>query len=229
MPSESGVGFFKPLGFARGEGGLDLGHQPRDGFARWGIDGVAELIEGRADGGEHLFGFEPSLGEDALVHVFEGVLDALRDHLLDGLIGDIDGALDAEDFLEAGFYIARKDVEDAVGIDLELDANARLALGRGLEGELEAAELPIVPGHLALALEDADEHGGLAGHGVGEHLAGFGGDGGVARNDDVHQPSKGLDTQREGGDIEEDHVLNGAGEDAGLNGGAESYGLVGVL
>ncbi len=157
------------------------------------------------------------------------MLDARCDHFLDGLVGDIDGALDLDDFFDAGFHVAGEDVEDAVGVDLELDADAGLAFGRGFEGEIEAAEFPIVARHLALALEHADEHRLLAGHGVGEHLAGLRGNGGVARNDDVHQPAEGLDAEGERRDIEQHDVADRAGEDARLDGRAERDGFVGVL
>ena len=132
-------------------------------------------------------------------------------------------------FSRAGFGVAREDVQDAVGVDLKLHADARLAFGRALEVEVEFAERPVVARHLALALQHFDEHGLLAGDGVGEHLAGLDRDGGVARDDDVHQAAKSLDAERERRDIEEHDILHRAAENAGLNGRAEGHRFVGIL
>ena len=63
------------------------------------------------------------------------MLDGFLDHLLHVGIVDIDGGFHFHDFLLAGFDVAREDVEDAVGVDLELHADARHAFGRGLEVE----------------------------------------------------------------------------------------------
>ena len=140
---EGGVRLLQALDFAGLEGGLDLGHEAGDGFAGGCIDSIAELIEGGTDSGEHFASLEAGLGKDPFAHVVEGVLDARCDHFLDGFIGDIDGALDPDDFFDAGFYVARENVEDAVGVDLELDADAGLGLRGGIEGEVEAAEFQL--------------------------------------------------------------------------------------
>jgi len=42
---------------------------------------------------------------------------------------------------------------------LELHADTGAAFGAGREGDLDAAQLPVVLGEFALALQIADEHG----------------------------------------------------------------------
>ena len=52
-----------------------------------------------------------------------------------------------------------RDVQDAVGVDVERDLDLRHAAGRGRDAhQVELAEGPVVPGHLALALQDVDLH-----------------------------------------------------------------------
>ena len=65
--------------------------------------------------------------------------------------------------------------------------------------------------------------------GGGKHLAGLHGNGGVARNDDVHQAAEGLDAERERRDIEQQNIFETARENFRLDGGAEGDGFVGVL
>ncbi len=176
---EGGQRFLEGLGGAGFEGLADGGGPVLDELALR----LGKEMAGAGEGGLHLreelFRFHFGLGEDALVHVFEGVLERILQHFLDGFVAHIDGAGDLHGSLLAGLGVAGEDVEDAVGVDLELHADAGLAFGRGLEFQLEAAEGPIVAHHLALALQHVDEHRALAGDGVGEHLAGLARDGGL--------------------------------------------------
>ena len=64
----------------------------------------------------------------------------------------------------------------------------------------------------ALALKHADEHRLLAADGVCEQLAALDRDGGVARDDDVHQAAKCLDAERERRDVEQHDILNRTAE-----------------
>ena len=189
---------------------------------------VADLRERLARRAEHVAALALGLDPLALGEIVEGVLDRLGDHLLHVLVAHIDRAFELHDFLVAGLHVARENAEDAIGVDLELHADARHALGRGREFELERAERPVVAGQFALALEHLDLHRFLVVDGGGEKLAGLGGDGGVARDDDVHQAAEGLDAERERRDVEQHHVLHAAFEDAGLDGRAERDGFVGI-
>merc|ERR1711957_576213 len=66
----------------------------------------------------------------------------------------------------------------------------------------------------------------------GEGLGLLGGDGGVPGDEGGHNTTDGLDTLGEGGNINEEHVLDGCGlvtgEDGGLDGGTVGDGLIGV-
>ena len=58
-----------------------------------------------------------------------------------------------------------------------------------------------------LALEHVDGHGRLVVVGGGEDLAGLGRDGGVLLDELGHHAAQGLDAERQGRDVEEQHVL----------------------
>ncbi len=120
-------------------------------------------------------------------------------------------------------------MQDAVGVDLELHPHPRRPARPRREIEVEAAQRPIVRRAFAFALDDVDAHRALARDGVGEHLARFRGDRGVARDDDVGQAAERLDAQGQRRHVEQDHVEHRAGKDAGLDRRAERHGLIGVL
>ena len=147
---------------------------------------------------QQLIRLQLRLGEYPLRHVIECVLDGCADHFLHSGVIHIDGrAFDFHHDILPGGNLAGKHLKDAVRIDLELHANPCLPLGQLLHLHFKFPQLPIVPRHLALALEDADAHFLLVVRGIGEHLPGLAGDGRVARDDHVHQPAEGLDAEAE--------------------------------
>ena len=200
---------------------LDLGDLRR-------LDLLADLREGLAGRAEHVAALPLGLDPLPLGQVVEGVLDRLGHHFLHILVADIDRAGQLHDLLVARLHVAGEHAQDSVGVDLELDPDARHAFWRRRKFQLERAERPVVLGQLALALEHLDLHRFLVVDRRGEELARLGRDGRVARDDHVHQPAEGLDSQRQGSDVEQDHVLHAAFEDAGLEGGAERHRLVRV-
>lgn len=122
-------------------------------------------------------------------------------------------------------------MHDAVGVDVEghLDLRNTARSGGGDTAELEGAEQLVVRGDLALTLEDLDLHGRLVVVGRGEGLGPLGRDGGVALDELGHHATLGLDAERQrGGDVEEQHVLDLALENACLQGGADGDDLVRV-
>ena len=66
-----------------------------------------------------------------------------------------------------------------------------------------------------------NQHAPLIVHRGGEHFPGLHGDGGVARNDDIHQAAKGFDAERQRCHIEQQHVFETAGKNLRLNRRAE--------
>ena len=129
----------------------------------------------------------------------------------------------------AGGAVLGPDVEDAVGVDVEGDLDlGHAARGRRDAVEDELAQRLVVGGHLALALEDVDLHLRLVVGGGREDLALGRRDGGVALDEPGHHAAEGLDAQRQRRDVQQQHVLDLAGQDAGLDGGADGDDLVRV-
>ncbi len=98
----------------------------------------------------------------------------------------------------------------------------------GRSGQLEVAERLVLRPHLALALGDLDLDRRLVVVGGREDLGPLGRDRGVALDEVGHHAALGLDAQGQRGDVEEQHVLDLALEDAGLQRGADGHDLVGV-
>ena len=133
------------------------------------------------------------------------------------------------DWLRPGGLVLRGHGHDAVGVDLERDLDLRHTLGRGRDvGQLEPRQALVVRGHVGLALQDVELDLGLVVGDGGEDAALARGDRAVALDDRRERAVLGLDTHRVRGDVEEDEVLDLAGQDAGLDGGAHGDPLVGV-
>src|SRR5690606_15439310 len=79
-----------------------------------------------------------------------------------------------------GGQILGRDMNYAIGIDIECDLDLRYAPGsRRNADQSEPAQRDIVLGHGPLSLEDIDLHAGLVIGSGGEYLALSGGNGGV--------------------------------------------------
>ena len=111
-----------------------------------------------------------------------------------------------------------RDVDDAVGVDVEGDLDLRHAARRRRNSDqVELAEHLVVRGHLALALEDADGHRILIVLGGREDLALLGRDGRVAVDHPGEHAAQSLDAERQRRHVEQQHVLDVALQHAGLD------------
>ena len=120
-------------------------------------------------------------------------------------------------------------MEDAVGVDVEGDLDLRHAARGGVDaGEVEAGQRLVVAGLLALALQHVHGDRALVVLGGAEDLRGAGRDGGVLLDDLGHHAAEGLDAQRQRGDVEQQHVLDGTAQHAALDRGADGHRLVRV-
>ena len=158
-----------------------------------------------------------------------GVRLGVANHLLHLSVGETAAALDGDLLLLASRLVARGDIHDAVGVDVEGHLNlGGAAGGRGDAHEVEVTEHLVVRRHLALALQHLDADLGLVVRGGGEGLGLLRGDGGVAVDEAGEDAAEGLDAERERGDVEEENVLDVTAEDTALDGGAHGDNLVGV-
>ena len=137
------------------------------------LDQFLELIDA-------LFGTVPGLGQLAALLVVGGVRLGVALHPLDLVFVEAARRLDLDGRFLAGPLVARRDVQDAVGVDVERDFDLGHAhAGRRNPLEVEFAQEPVVGGHRPLALVDLDRDGGLVVVGRGEDFLLLGRDRGV--------------------------------------------------
>ncbi len=139
-------------------------------------------------------------------------------HLVDISVAETARGLDADLLLLAGRLVFRRYVHDAIGIDIKGDLDLRdAARCRRDTHQIKLAENLVIGRHFTLALEDADGDRGLAIFGGREDLALLGRDRGVAIDQPGEDAPQGLDTEREWGHVEQQHVLDVALQDAALD------------
>ncbi|EMY33630.1 NAD-specific glutamate dehydrogenase [Arthrobacter crystallopoietes BAB-32] len=198
--------------------GLDLGGQLLIVVGQQLVHGVGQLLGRVAD-----------IGSLAALLVLGGVLLGLADHAVDVILGQRGAARDGHGLLGAGALVLGGDVHDAVGVDVEGNLHlGNAARGRRDAGQLKGAQRLVVPGEFTLALEDLDGDRRLVVVGGREGLGALGRDGRVALDQLGHHTALGLDAQGQRGDVDQQHVLALALEDAGLQGGADGDNLVRV-
>ena len=161
--------------------------------------------------------------------VFFGVRFSVFHHALYFVFGEAGAGFDDDGLFFAGFFVFGRDVQDAVGVDVEADFDLRHAARCGLNaGKVEAAEGFVAARLLAFALQDVDGYGGLVVFGGGEHLRRGGRDGGVLFDQFGHDAAHGFDAERERGNVQEEDVFDVAADDAALDGRTEGDGFVRV-
>lgn len=170
-------------------------------------------------------GFDGSL---ALL-VSLGVLLRVLHHLLDLVVRETRARCNGDRLVLVGGLVLGVDVDDRIGINVESNLNLRnTAVGRGDTNELEVTKELVVTDELTLTLVDLDLDSSLEVSSRGEDLRLLGGDGGVAVDQTSEDTAEGLDTQREGGDVEEKEILDLTGQDSTLDSSANGNSLIRV-
>ncbi|EMS95236.1 putative NAD-specific glutamate dehydrogenase [Agrobacterium tumefaciens str. Cherry 2E-2-2] len=150
-----------------------------------------------------------------------GIGFSVLHHLLDVGVGETAGSLDADLLFLAGALVFRRNLHDAVGVDIEGYFDLRNATRcRRQADEVELAEQLVVLRHFALTLRDADGHGRLVVFGGREGLALLGRDRRVAIDQTREDTTERFDAERQRGHVEQQNVLDVALQNAGLDGGA---------
>ncbi|EHH12994.1 NAD-specific glutamate dehydrogenase [Mesorhizobium amorphae CCNWGS0123] len=175
------------------------------------------------------FGLVAGLDQRAPLLVALGIGLGVLHHLLDVGVRKAARRLDADLVLLAGALVLGRDVDDAVGVDVEGDFDLRHAARcRRNADEIELAEHLVVGRHFALTLEDADGHRRLRILGGREHLALLGRDCRVALDQAGEHAAQRFDAERQRRHVEQEHVLDVALQHAGLDGGTEGHDLIRV-
>ena len=174
-------------------------------------------------------GVVADLGLVTTLAVVLGVGLGVAHHAVDLVLGERGAAGDRHRLGRAGRLVLRRDVHDAVRVDVEGHLDLGHAARRRRDAdELELAQRLVVRRHLALALEDVHLDRRLVVVGGREGLGLLGRDRGVALDDLGHHAALGLDAERQRGHVEQQDVLDVALQHAGLDGGADGDDLVGV-
>src|SRR5919107_2574400 len=122
-------------------------------------DLVAVVLEALLGLVDELLGPVLGLGGLPPAAVILGVLLGLADHAVDVVLGQRRAAGDGHRLLLAGAAVLGRDVDDAVGVDVEGDLDLGHAPRRRRDAdEIELAEQLVIRGHFAFALEHADGH-----------------------------------------------------------------------
>jgi len=118
--------------------------------------------------------------EFAELLVLLGMGLGVADHALDLGLRQPAGRLDDDALFLAGFHVLRRNIQNAVGVDVEshLDLRHAARCRRNIR-EIESAERLVVAGAIALTLQYVDGHARLIVVRGGERLRRLGRDGGV--------------------------------------------------
>ena len=129
--------------------------------------------------------------------------------------------------------VARGDVQDTVGIDVEGDLDLGDASWCWRDGsQVELAKVMIVLCHGPLALVHLDGDGGLVVRVCGEGLGLLGGNGGVPLDEAGHNSSSSLDTKRQRSHVQQEQIGDSftgvSSQDGGLDSSSVGNSLVRV-
>ncbi|EKQ63152.1 putative NAD-specific glutamate dehydrogenase [Xanthomonas citri pv. malvacearum str. GSPB1386] len=161
--------------------------------------------------------------------VFFAVGFRVGDHALDLFIRQTRTGLDLDLLFLVGLLVLGRHVQDAVGVDVEGHFHLRHAARRRLDaGQVELGQRLVEAGLLALTLQHVHGHGRLVVFGGGEGLRGLGRDRGVLFDDLGEHAAHGLDAQRQRGHVQQQHVLDVAGQHAALDRRTHGHGFVRV-
>ncbi|EEX99321.1 NAD-specific glutamate dehydrogenase [Brucella pinnipedialis B2/94] len=186
--------------------------------------------------GQRLFGrmdqaFGLILGFDALTTLLVGlgIGFGVLDHLFDVGIAQAARSLNADLVLLAGTLILGRNVDDAVGVDVEghFDLRHTARCGRNAN-EVELSKQLVIGCHFTLALEDADRHGRLVVLSRGEGLRLLGRDSGVAFDQAGEHAAQRFNAERKRGHVEQQHVLDVALQNAALDRRAHGHDFIRV-
>jgi hypothetical protein len=222
-----------------------------------GDGGVTRLGLGNdlTDGGNLLLDALGLLLVDLGLELLKGLLGVVGDGV--GLVGTLNGGLadlvsltvllgvvnhglnlgvretgsgrDGDRLVLVGGLVLGGDVDNGVGVNVEGNLDlGNTTVGRGDSDKLEVSEELVVTDELTLSLVDLDLDSGLEVGSGGEDLGLLGGDGGVAVDQASEDTSEGLNSEREGSNVEEKDVHDLTGQNGSLNGGSDSDSLVRV-
>ena len=167
----------------------------------------------------HGIGLVARLHRFALPPIFRGVPLRVRHHAIDLLLRELGRATNCDTLLLASGFVACRDRENAVGVNVEGDVDLRHPARGGRNAfEPKMAECAVVARQFAFALQHMDIHGALVVVSGRKGLRTAYRDGRVALDQFGHDATKRFHPERQRCDVQQHDVLYFARQHAGLNG-----------
>ena len=151
----------------------------------------------------------PELTRSVLVAEPFGVFN----HTIDLCVGQAAGGDDLHRLFASGGLVLRRDVQDAVGVDVKRHLDLGDATRRGRDAvEDELAQALVVSRHRPLALEHVDLNLRLPVRSRGENLTLARGDGSIALDQRSRHAAERFDTERQRSHVQQQDILDLATE-----------------
>ena len=188
-----------------------------------------ELGEGLLGVVQDAVGTVGSLDSSLALLVLSTILLSVLNHGLDLSLRETGARGNGDGLVLVGGLVLGVDVNNGVSVNVKGNLNLRnTTVGRRNADKLEVTKELVVLDKLTLTLEDLDLDSGLVVSGSREGLGLLGGDGGVAVDQTSEDTTKGLDTERQGSDIEQKHVSDLTSQDSTLDSSTDGNSLVRV-
>jgi hypothetical protein len=193
------------------------------------VETVLELLEGLLsvvyDAVSAVGGLDGVLALLVLLSVLLRVLD----HVLNLGVRETGSGSDGDGLVLVGGLVLGVNVNDGVSVNVEGDLNlGYTTVGRGNANELEVTKELVIADELTLTLVDLDLDSALEISSSGEDLRLLGGDSGVAVDQTSEDTTEGLNTEREGSNIEQKKVSDLTSKNSTLDSSTDGDSLVGV-
>ena len=150
-------------------------------------------------------------------------------HTFDFVVRQTRRCLDADFLLLASGLVFGRNVQNAVGVDIESNLNLRHTARCWHNAvQVEAADGLVVLRHRAFALQHVNLNRRLVVDSCCEHFRFLCRDGGVGLDEFSHHAAHCLNTQRKRGNVEQQHVFHITSQDTALDGSTDGHNLVRV-
>ena len=193
------------------------------------VEAVLELLESLLSVVQDTVGAVGSLDSGLALLVLGTVLLSVLNHGLDLSVGETRTGSDGDGLVLVGGLVLGVDVDNGVGVNVKGDLDLRnTTVGRRDTNQLEVTKQLVVLDELTLTLVHLDLDGSLEISSGGEGLRLLRRDGGVAVDQTSEDTTKGLDTERQGSNVEQENVSDLTSQDSTLDSGANGNSLVGI-
>ncbi|ROW02352.1 hypothetical protein VSDG_02455 [Cytospora chrysosperma] len=193
------------------------------------VQAVGELVQGLLSVVDNAVGAVGSLDGSLTLLVGLGILLGVLDHLLDLAVGQTRAGGNGDGLVLVGGLVLGVDVDNRVGVNVEGNLDlGNTTVGRRDANQLEVAKQLVVLDELTLTLVNLDLNSSLEVGGGREDLGLLGGNGGVAVDQTSEDTAEGLNTERQGSDVQEQEVLDLTREDSTLDGSTNGNSLIRV-